>query len=196
MTGLENILKMIEAETDSRAKEIISKAKLESDEIIAKATAEAEKITKSYEEKAETKARETVERSKATDEIEAKRTVLGKKQELIKKALDNAKAEITGGSAEDYFTFLGSILEKTALKDSGKVVLPEKDFEEITPKFKGLLDAKQLTAEKGNILPRNGFVIVYGSIEINCTVDAIIDARADEISDSLNTFLFGSEGGK
>lgn len=196
MTGLENILKMIESETESRVNEILSKARTEAEEIIARAKADADGIAKSFEEKSDSKAKEIIDRGRAADEIETKRAVLRKKQELIKKALDNAKAEIKESSAENYFEFLGSILERAVLKDSGRLVLSEKDFKEITPGFQKLLDEKNLKAEKGELLERNGFVIVYGSIEINCTVDAVFDARADEISDSLNTFLFGSEGGK
>ena len=41
----------------------------------------------------------------------------------------------------------------------------------------------------------SGFVLVYGSIEINCTVDAIFDAYADELSDMLGAFLFENGGG-
>ena len=36
----------------------------------------------------------------------------------------------------------------------------------------------------------NGFVLVYGGIEENCTLRAMFDAKRDELSDKVHRMLF------
>ncbi len=195
MTGLDNILNQIELEATERAKGLATDAKHTAEQLIAEAVSQAAEIAESFDERAKLAAKEAEERAAAGDEIEAKRALLKTKQELIAKALEKAKAEIKGAEASVYFSFLESVLKKSAQKEEGKVILAKKDLSEITVSFEKALRAASLEAEEGNIASRNGFVIVYGSIEINCTVDALFDEKAEELADSLNELFFGSEGG-
>ena len=195
MTGLSNILAQIENESVKKAEEIILKANNEAKEMISDAKKEAQKILDDYKVKTEKKTTEILSRIKAADEIEKKREELFKKQEVIKAVLETARNDIKNQSDDDYFDFLGKILAKYALDENGTVVLSSRDFESMTKSFKDILLEKGLEAKAGNVADKNGFVIVYGNIEINCTVDAIFDADAEELSDMLNKFLFDSEGG-
>ena len=36
----------------------------------------------------------------------------------------------------------------------------------------------------------NGFVLLYGDIEVNCTLRAVFDERMDDLKDLLNPLLF------
>lgn len=195
MTGLLNILAQIETEATKKADEIILKANNDANEMISAAKKEAQEILESYTQKAEKKIQEILSRTKASNEIEKKRTELFKKQEIIKAVLETARNDIKNQSDDDYFDFLGKILAKYAQDENGTVVLSSRDFESMTKSFKEILLEKGLEAKAGNVADKNGFVIVYGNIEINCTVDAIFDAEAEELSDMLNKFLFDSEGG-
>ncbi len=195
MTGLSNILDRIENESVKKAEEIILGANNEANEMVSAAKKEAQEILDDYKAKTEKKTTEILSRIKASDEIEKKRAELFRKQEVIKTILETARNDIKGQSDDDYFTFLGKVLTKHAQDKNGTVILSNRDFESMTKSFKALLVEKGLEAKTGNMDERNGFVIVYGNIEINCTVDAIFDAEAEELSDMLNKFLFDSEGG-
>ena len=195
MTGLENIIKQIEADSQCRVDEIKAKSDAAVRDIIDKAKAEAEVISENYAKLADSKSKNVLERAKAADESDAKRAVLKKKQELIKAMIDATRDDIKNSDAAEYFDFLESILKKTATGNGGKIILSEKDMQEMTPSFEAVLKEKNLTAESGNAEHRSGCVVVYGNVEINCTVEAVFDAQAEVISDSLNAFLFGSEGG-
>ncbi|MBQ9757363.1 MAG: V-type ATP synthase subunit E [Clostridia bacterium] len=195
MTGLLNILAQIETEATKKADEIILKANNDANEMISAAKKEAQEILESYTQKAEKKIQEILSRTKASNEIEKKRTELFKKQEIIKNVLKTSKSEIKSQGNDDYFAFLESVLNKYAQDKNGTVVLSPKDFENMTESFKSLLSKKGLEAKAGDVTERNGFIIVYGNIEINCTVDAIFDAESEMLSDMLNKFLFDSEGG-
>ena len=195
MTGLSNILDRIENESVKKAEEIILKANNEADEMIFAAKKEAQKILDDYKVKTEKKTTEILSRIKASDEIEKKRAELFKKQEIIKTVLKTARNDIKNQSDDDYFNFLGKILTKYAQGKNGIVILSTRDFGSMTKCFKDILLENGLEAKAGKVADRNGFIIVYGNIEINCTVDAIFDAEAEELSDMLNKFLFNSEGG-
>ncbi len=195
MTGLSNILDRIENESVKKAEEIILKANNEANEMISAAKKEAQKILDDYKVKKEKKTKEILNRIKASDEIEKKRAELFKKQEIIKAVLETARNDIKNQNDDEYFAFLGKVLTKYAQDKNGTVILSNRDFESMTESFKSLLEKKGLDAKAGNVADKNGFVIVYGNIEINCTVDAIFDAEAEELSDMLNKFLFDSEGG-
>ena len=52
-------------------------------------------------------------------------------------------------------------------------------------------------AEKGGSLVlskersiEDGFILVYGGIEENCTLKALLDAKKDELQDKVNEILF------
>ncbi len=195
MTGLENILAQIENESKLRADSIINEAKSASESIIAEAKKAAEDIICDFRQRAENNANEVINRAQAADEIEGKRAELRKKQELINKAIDTAKAEIKAMNADSYFVFMAKVFKKYALEKSGKLLLAQGDILSMTDSVKRLLADWNIEAQSGEMPEHGGFVIVYGSIEINCTIDAIFDEKSEEISDALNKFLFGREGG-
>ena len=195
MTGLDNILNQIELEAMQRAQKVTDDARKTAEGMVSDAVKKANEIKESFEERAKLAVIETEKRAAAADEIETKRAFLKTKQELIAKALETAKAEIKGASTEEYFSFLESILKKSVQNGEGKVIISKADLSEMTESFEKALADASLKAEEGDIANRNGFVIVYGSIEINCTVDALFDEKAEELADSLNELFFGSEGG-
>ena len=37
---------------------------------------------------------------------------------------------------------------------------------------------------------KNGFILVYGGVEENCTINAMFDAKKDELSDIVHRLVF------
>lgn len=195
MTGLENILLQIEDDAKTKAGKLVHKAECDAQRCIDEAILAAEEISNDYNAAAQKAVEEIKARAKIADEVKLSRAKLLKKQEIIKTAIDDAKKAIKSQSAEDYFEFLERLLKKYALKESGKILLPAEDIKEMTTVFAETVKAKCLEVSPSESLVRNGFILVYGNIEINCTVDAVFDAASEEISDMLNKFLFVCEGG-
>ncbi len=195
MTGLENILLQIENDAKAQAGKIIEKAEHSAQKCVDEAILAAEEISNDYNAAALKAVEEIKARAKAGDDAKRSRARLLKKQEIIKAAIDNAKKAIKEQSEAEYFGFLESLLKKYALKDSGKILLSANDKAAMTPEFKKAVKASDLEVSVSEIAARSGFVLVYGSIEINCTIDAVFDASTEEISDMLNEFLFVCEGG-
>lgn len=195
MTGLENIIAQIEGDSKAKAAEIISKAELTAEKHIDDAVLKAEEISNDYKETAKKSADELILRAKTADEAAMNKAKLTKKQDIIKTTTDRAKTEIKEQSATEYFEFLESLLKKNALKKSGVILLSADDKFEMTESFKKAADEYELEITAVDIPKHSGLILVYGSIEINCTIDAVFDEAAEEITDTLNDLLFGVEGG-
>ncbi|MBR5614802.1 MAG: V-type ATP synthase subunit E [Clostridia bacterium] len=195
MTGLENILAQIETEAKAKAAKITAEAERSAEKCVDEAVLKAEEISNDYKALAQKRAEELISRAKTADEVKLSRARLLKKQQIIKATFENAKTEIKQQKASDYFAFLESLLKKYALEKPGTIVLDAEDIKEVTDSFKTMVNQYGLEVSAGNVSARNGFILVYGSIEVNCTIDAVLDAEAEEISDMLNEFLFGCEGG-
>lgn len=195
MTGLENILLQIENDAKTQAGKIIEQAERLAQKCIDEAILAAEEISNDYNAAALKAAEEIKARAKAGDDAKFSRAKLLKKQEIIKAVIDNAKKAIKEQSEAEYFVFLENLLKKYALNESGKILLHADDKATMTQEFEKAVKASELEAIAAEIPARGGFILVYGSIEINCTIDAIFDAATEEISDMLNEFLFVCEGG-
>ncbi len=194
MTGLENIIKHIEDDAKNNASEMINAAKDEAKKKIDEANAEGKRIIGEFEEVAEKKAKETILRATSASELELKKSVLLKKQSIINNLICDAKKELENQNPDDYFDFLGKLLEAYAQDKEGFILLSDKDKNNITKDFEKTLKEHKLEILDKS-LESSGFILIYGSIEVNCTFDAIFDAYNEELLDLLNTFLFENEGG-
>ena len=194
MTGLENIIKHIEDDAKNNAAEMITAAKDEAKKRIDDANTESKRIIDEFKEVAEKKAKETILRATSASELELKKSVLIKKQEIINELIRDAKKELEDQNTEDYFDFLGKLVSAYAQDKEGHILLSEKDKNNITKSFKKILKEHNLEIIDKS-MENSGFILIYGSIEINCTFDAIFDAYNEEFLDLLNTFLFEKEGG-
>ena len=195
MKGLENILFQIENESSEKAAVIVKNAEKTAEEIIDEAVLKSEELSNEIRGLADKRAEELISRAETADGVKLSRARLLKKQEIIKNTLEKAKCAVKEQKTEGYFAFLEKLLAKYAQKESGMLLISANDEKLVTDGFKESASKLGLKIENGNIADRNGFILVYGSIEINCTVDAIFDSAAEEISDMLNSFLFGGEGG-
>lgn len=195
MTGLENIIKQIENDASSNASAIREEAEKAAAEIIRSAEETAAKITAEFCELAKKKTAETAQRAESAAALEGRREVLLKKQEIIRELLGKSKAEIENANSEKYFEFMGKLLENHALPEDGEIIMSKNDKARMVDAFSEAVKAHGLKFSENEREVRHGFVLVYGSIEINCTLDAVFDEHYEELSDMLSGFLFDNAGG-
>lgn len=195
MTGLENIIREIEAEGAETAAAIRREARDKAEAVVKTAEAAARETADGYKRAAENAAREYTARAAANDEAEFRRAVLDKKQSIIRETLAEAKRRLTDRTGGSYFETMTRLIEKHAAEKSGSVLLCEGDRERMPKAFEAALEARGLKVSDKTLKADGGFILDYGSIEINCTFEALFDAYSEELSDMLNTLLFGNEGG-
>ena len=196
MTGLENIIREIETESAETVSDILGKANGAAAVTLRDAEKAAEQLKESFRREADRKAAETANRAAANDEMELKRAILKKKQEIIRETLDGTRRALTETRDKGYFEMMTSLLNRYAAEGkAGEILMTDADKKAMTKDFEAAVSAHGLKISDKALAADSGFVLVYGSIEINCTVDAIFDAYADELSDMLGAFLFENGGG-
>lgn len=191
MTGLDNILNEINKDSDELIKRIISEAEAEAEKITLKAQEEGEKIADTIIKEAEKKAELIKNRGASSAELLGKRSVLRKRQEIISEFINSAKLKLESLEGEEYFKVLKGIIEKNAGSKNGEIVLSKADKENVSAEFKEFLKEKGLKISDSQLdEAKKGCIIDYGSIEENCTFDAMFDSLAEELSDKVMAVLF------
>lgn len=196
MTGLEKMKSQILDEANAVSEEKIAEAKKQAEEILNAAKDHAEKEAASILQKSETDVASYKERVASTSDLQRRTKILAAKQEVIGEVLDKAYTSVVNMDAEEYFAMLLKILDKYAQPQDGVMYLSAKDKERLPADFEA--KAKECAAQKGGSLTvsdesknlENGFVLAYGGVEENCTLRAMFDAKADELSDKVHGILF------
>ncbi len=191
MTSSEKILAGITAEAEETAKEIISAAEKKAEEIIANAVSEAEKQAETIAAEADKKAELTESTGNSAAQLVLRDARLTKKRELIEKALDEVIVGINNYDDKTYFDCLLRLVRYNAMSGKGEMLLSTRDLSRDKGDFVKALEELSVTVSDTPIDINGGFILKYGDIIINCELSAVMREKRDEITDSLNTALFG-----
>lgn len=191
MTSSEKILAGITAEAEKTAKEIISAAEKRADEIISDKAREAEKQAASIAENAVKKAALIETTGDSAAQLVLRDARLTKKRELIERALDEVIVSINNYDDKTYFDCLLRLTKKNAMSGKGEMLLSKHDLSRDKGDFVKALEALSVNLSNTPADINGGFILKYGDIIINCELSAVMREKRDEITDKLNTALFG-----
>ena len=141
-----------------------------------------------------------VQRMDRTARLEAKKSVLNMKQEAVSRAFDLAKDKIAELPERDYIGFLAREAAGAAITGQEEVIFCERDRKSVGAK--AVKAANELLAAKGmpGLLTLSdatrdmagGLMLKQGDIEVNCTVDTLLDLTRDELAARVADVLFES----
>lgn len=196
MTGLEKIKSQILEEAKAEADDKIAKAKEKATEIISQAEAEAAKIAEAIAHKSDVQVANYKDRVVSSGDLQRRTKILAAKQEVIAEVLDKAYLSLTTMKESEYFAMLLKMLDKYAQPENGEIFFSQTDLERMSAEFEA--EVVKTAGDKGGSLViskegrkiENGFVLAYGGIEENCTLQAMFDAKKDELSDIVQRILF------
>lgn len=198
MTGLEKIIKAIEAEAKSNADRILDEAKKEADEILAAAKKDAEIKCAEIAEKPAYEIKAILDRAHSGAALIRRQMILNAKQQVIKDIIEKAKLKLTGLPDADYFDIIIKIAKKHVHKQEGTIVFSRadldrmpKDFEKTLNKAIKDIENASLSVSRESAPIDGGFILVYGDIEENCSFEALFSNSKEELQDKVNKFLFG-----
>ena len=191
MTGLDKILMEIKKDSEVRVNDVLSGAKAEEKRILEEAQAESKRQSEEIIEKAKKDADTIRERAKSSIEIKAGRLVLSKKQEIINDLILKAKEFIGEMTADEYSEFMIKAIEKYSHKEEGVVKFSDHDKTFANAKVYDVIKEKNLKVSDEIIDAKIGFILDYGDIEENCTIDAIFDGSSEVLSDKVCGIIFG-----
>lgn len=200
MKGIDKITSRIIADAEAECRDV----KRESDERCAAVRAENEKRAQDeYWRLVREGVKDTEQRVRRMDRtarLEAKKSVLNMKQEAVSRAFDLAKDKIAELPERDYVAFLAREAAEAAITGQEEVIFCERDRKSVGAK--AVKAANELLAAKGmpGLLTLSdatrdmagGLMLKQGDIEVNCTVDTLLDLTRDELAARVADVLFES----
>ena len=198
MKGTEKIIAHIRADGDAEAKKIIDAASKQAEEKRAEsfkaALSEYEKLMQAGNAECE----DILSGSRRIAEMEAKKSVLSVKQDMISAAFDAAREEIVNMPRDKYTQFLARMAAEAAVSGMEEIVLNARDKAEVGKAVckaaNELLSAKgtpgKLTVSEETADISGGVIVRFGGIETNCSIDALIRQRRSGLSTEVAAALF------
>ena len=194
MKGTEKIIAHIQAD-----------AKAQADAILAQAEQQCASIREDYEKKASAaygdklragvkECQDKVDSIERIAQMEAKKAVLALKQEMVSASFDKARDMIVGLPKEQYAAFLAKLAAQAAVTGDEEVLLNGRDRDTVGPAAvkaaNETLGAGRLTlaADAGNFA--GGLILRRGNIEVNCTVELLVELCRADMSAQLAGVLF------
>ncbi|HIS43808.1 MAG TPA: hypothetical protein IAB47_00415 [Candidatus Scatomorpha merdigallinarum] len=139
-----------------------------------------------------------VQRMDRTARLEAKKSILGMKQETVSRAFDLARERIAELPERDYIAFLAREAAEAAITGQEEVIFCERDRKSVGAKAvkaaNELLSARgvpgTLTLSDDTREMSGGLMLKQGDIEVNCTVDTLLDLSRGELAAQVAQVLF------
>lgn len=196
MAGLETIISQIRSESEQSAAKVLADAREKADEILAQARAQAETECASVRRRSEQSVQNILERGKSAAELKRRQELLAEKQLLIGETIQMAREKLESMDLDAYFGMLARLAVKAAQPGEGELVLSAKDAVRMPDSFpKQLEEALSKTGASLHVSAQTrdmdgGFVLVYGGIEENCSIDALFDEVRERVQDQVQELLF------
>lgn len=190
--AIDNITFKIIYDAEREAVAISQEAASRREEILALARKEAEEKREAMRADGEAERAAMVERNVSVAKIDAGKLILEEKQILIERCLAEAVKKIASLDEDVYLKFLADTA-KTLAPEGGELILSERDREKYGEKLEKLLEesggGKYALSEETRKI-KAGVIVKRGSVYVNGSVEARIDAMRSELVPEVAARLF------
>ena len=194
MKGTEKIIAHIRADAKSQADAVLAKAEEQAAQIRAEYDKQAAQV---YADKvrAGTKAcQDQMDSVQRIANMEAKKTLLGVKQEMVSQSFEKAQALLTALPEEQYAAFLASLAAKASVTGAEEIVLNARDRaavgEAVVKAANEKLGGGRLSLSERTGDFAGGLILSRGNVEANCTVELLVELCRGEMSAEIADMLF------
>ena len=194
MSGLDRIIEKINADSLASCREIADQAQKRAQDIVSDADERTEQVYADIIADAEKKAQSIMTMSEANVSGIARRAELSAKVEAVDAAIEAAYDAMCDMGADEYFAALEKLAVRNAGKGEGELRLSKRDLDRVPSGFADRINAAltdgsvKLSGQSADI--DNGFILVYGDIEINCTFRALINEQKDIVREKVCGVIF------
>lgn len=192
MSGIEKITARLLEECGAECASIEDAASLSAANTLAAAETQAKKVIAAAEEKARKEAERIIAGAKSAAELNARRDMLQTKVDLIDEALNKAQWYLHSLNTEDYFKVLFSLAARSRQNGVGEMHLNANDLARMPAGFLQQLGAGIKVSDEPYDI-EDGFILIYGDIEMNCTFSALFAATREELKEKAAEILFGGK---
>ncbi|MEM1484050.1 V-type ATP synthase subunit E family protein [Oscillospiraceae bacterium PP1C4] len=193
MTGLEKIVKQIQDEVQQAADIAIAQAKADAAKIDEQAKADGAAQSAAITAQAKADAQNCLAAAKSAAALATRRAVLSAKQQIISSMIVEAQKSFYELPDDQYFALILKMVERFSLPQSGEIVFSASDLKRLPFGFEAALaKAAQgtLTISKETRTIDGGFILVYGGVEENCSIEALFYAARERLQDKVQQLLF------
>ena len=192
MNGIEKITQRINADAQAEIDRVLADAKAQAAEIAGKYKAQADAEAAALQARNEKAAAEREERLVNVAQMEARKTALAAKQEMVEKAYALALKKLCAMPEEQYTAVLAELLMQ-ASSGGGEVIFSAKDqkgagkaaVEQANKAGRKLKVSKETRKIPG------GFILRAENVEVNCAFDTLVRLQKAETAVAVEKKLFG-----
>ncbi len=205
MSGISNIISIIDSKTDQKVEGILREAELHKKKVLDDAKLKAKKVSESILEKAETESKAELSRQEASAKLKAKYKFLEAKEGILKEIIVEAESELEKTVKSKNY---GDVLTQLAV--TGGIALNEEKLEIVLPKGQDSLVTttaveKAISDEIGkkvsvkiakeNIRATGGLIIRTedNTRWVDNTFEARMERYESKIRDEISSLLFKEE---
>ena len=198
MNGIEKILAHIKAESDAECEAIKKEAAEECKRIRAEYAETEQKEYNKLVSDGAADAERRLERLNSLAALESKRHVLMTQQEMLTAAFEHAAKALLELPERDYIDFLVRQTCAASLSGTETIILSPADRDRVGAEVLGAANASlsasgrtaSLTLSDKTANIRGGLILSGGDIEVNCSIDALVEEYRNELSPSVASVLF------
>ena len=192
MNGLERITSRIEAEAKSEVDGILDAGKAEANRIVGSWRARIEAETRELTQKNEKAAAEREERLKSAAEMDARKTILAAKQEMVEQAYALALDKLCSLSGETKINLLAELMERASSTGTEEVVFSAADQADGAKAVEtaNASSGKHLTLSPDTAPIRGGFILRDKNVEVNCAFETLVRLQKAETAGAVAKILF------
>ena len=196
--SLEKLIQRILGDARDYADGILNNARLRRLDMLEQAKEDAKQKYTEIVEGARRSAEEEKQQRITTALLEARRGILEEKQKVIQAVFDRAVQDVLSLPRERYIQILLRQLLAVGRDLEGELILSDEDRsllgEELVTRGKEMIEKAggkggvALSVETRGI--RGGFILKTESVELNCSLDAQIESRREELVEEITKVLF------
>lgn len=195
MNGIEKITRRIDADEQAVIDSLLAAAKEQAAQIDARFQAQADAETADLRARNERNAAQHEERLVGVTELEARKSALTMRGEMVDRAFALALKKLCTLPNEQYTKIISGMLVKAAPDGKGTVLFSDKDRARIGER--AVAEANRLLGSSGALTLsketrplQGGFVLVRGKVEVNCEFETLIRLAKSEMAGEIAKSLF------
>ena len=198
MKGIEKITARIAADAAAEISTVRAEAEARCSEIRAEYDKKARDAYDALMRTGLREAEQHASRIERTAQLDAKKALLGLRQEMVGEAFKLAEQKLVNLPKEDYLAFLTHQALEAVSTGCEEVILNAADREYIGEKLVSGINAalKEKGANAGVTVAEEtrdmlgGFVLRQGNVEVNCTLDLMLEMIRGEVAAEAAKILF------
>ncbi len=194
MNGIERITARLDADTQAEIDRIRERAKAEAEKVAQGYRTQTESETAELRERSRRAAAEREERLVSAAQMEARKTALAARQEMVDKAYDLALEKLCSLPEEQYIQTVAALLVQAAPDGKGEVIFSKEQRERVGTAAVALANSRlgdgTLTVSAQTRPLKGGFILSNGRVEVNCSFDTLVRLQRAETAGEVAKRLF------